>query len=201
VELRGTPRLGRTLAPAVAYLLAAAVGGGLAWTVFVSNRWLETAAVSVGIFGIYELVRAQRVVLRQRREADDWLRSATGAFVPTRYLWRAEQLCAPRQRLTLARTLRLIEDTACERPVRMRPPLHLCAVQTHWRSVESLARALEHVENPVTPAGMLRVIDLVTSAGGPLWGTNDAALGDALAATLAILTSRKVEPVAASRAA
>ena len=201
MELRGTPKLGRTLAPPVASLLAAAVGGGLAWTVFVSDRWLQIAAVSLGIFGIYELVRAQRLVLRQRREADDWLRSATGAFVPARYLWRAEQLCAPRQRLMLARTLRLIEDTACERPVRMRLPLRLCAVQTHWRSVESLVRALEHVEEPVTPAGMLRVIDLVTSAGGPLWGTSDAELGDALAATLAILTSRGAESIAASRAA
>src|SRR5260370_41111354 len=89
VELRGTPRLGRTLAPPVAYLLAAAVGGALAWTVFVPDRWLQVAAVSVGIFGIYELVRGQRLVLRQRRAADDWLRSATGAFVPARHLWPA----------------------------------------------------------------------------------------------------------------
>jgi hypothetical protein len=103
--------------------------------------------------------------------------------------------------LTLARTLRLIEDTACERPVGMRFPLHLCAVQTHWRSVESLIRALEHGEAPVTPAGMLRVIDLVTSAGGPLWSTNDAALGDALGATLAILTPRGVESIPMARAA
>jgi hypothetical protein len=201
VELRGTPRLGRTLAPPVAYLLAAAVGGGLAWTVFGSDRWLRTAAVSVGIFGIYELVRAQRVVLGQRRAADDWLRSATGAFVPARYLWRAEQLCAPRQRLMLASTLRLIEDSARERPVGLRLPLHLCAVWEHWSSVESLARALEHVEEPITPAGMLRVIDLVTSAGSPLWGTSDAELGDALAATLAILTPRGVESIPAARAA
>jgi len=177
------------------------VGGGLGWTVFVSSRWLQTAAVSVGVFGIYELVRAQGLVLRQRREADDWLRSATGAFVPARYLWRAKQLCAPRQRLTLASTLRMIEDTARERPVGMRFPLHLCAVQTHWKSVESLVRALEHVAEPVTPAGMLRVIDLVTSAGGPLWGTSDAELGEALAATLAILTPRGAESTRAARAA
>ena len=201
MDLRGTPGLGRALMLPVGSFAAAALGACLQWTVFASDRWLQAAVLTVGIFGSYELIRVQRLVLRQRAAADDWLRSATGGFVPARYLWRAEQLCAPRQRLTLARTLRLVEDTACERPVGMRFPLRLCAVQTHWRAVESLVRALEHVADPVTPAGMLRVIDLVTSAGGPLWGTSDAELGDALAATLAILTPRGAESTRAARAA
>jgi hypothetical protein len=81
-------------------------------------------------------------------------------------------------------------------------PLHLRAARVHGKSVRSLARALESLEEPVTPAGMLRVIDLITSAGSPLWGTtNDAALGDAISATLAILTPRGVESTPAARAA
>ena len=170
--------------PPVGCLTAAALSGGLAWTVIAPDRWLRTAVLSVGIFGAYRLVRAHRFVVGQRRAADDWLRSATGAFVPTRYLWRAEQLCAPRQRLTLAKTLRLIGQTACERPIGMRVLPHLRAVRVHWTVLQHLVRVLESLEEPVTPAGMLRVIDLVTGAGSSLWGTNDAALGEEISVTL-----------------
>jgi hypothetical protein len=188
VELRGIPGLGRALALPVGLLATAALGSGLAWTVLRPDRVLAAAALSAGVFGVYELIRALRHLLRQRRVADDWLRSATGPFVPPPYAWRAEQLTSPRERRTLARTLRLIEQSAYERPVGRLRPLNLSAVRAHRESVEVLAEALECVEEPVTPAGMLRVVDLVTDGAGPLWGTTrDATLGDAIAATLAIL--------------
>ena len=187
--------------PPVGCLTAAAVAGGLAWTVVAPDRWLRTAAVSVGIFGAYRLVRAHHFLVSQRRSADDWLRTATGAFVPPRYLWRAEQLSAPRQRLALARTLRLIGQTACERPIGMRILPHLRAVRVHWAVLQAVVRVLESLEEPVTPAGVLRVIDLVTRAGSPLWGSNDAALGEELSVSLAILTPRRVESTPAIRAA
>jgi hypothetical protein len=187
--------------PPVGCLTAAALSGGLAWTVIAPDRWLRTAALSVGIFGAYRLVRAHRFLVSQRRAADDWLRSATGAFVPPRYRWRAEQLSAPRERLALARTLRLIGETACERPIGMRILPHLRAVRAQWDSVQGVARALERLEEPVTPAGMLRVIDLVTGAGSALWGSNDAALGEEISVTLAILTPCGVESTPAVRAA
>jgi hypothetical protein len=51
----------------------------------------------------------------------------------------------------------------------------------------------------VTPAGMLRVVDLVTDGAGPLWGTTkDAALGDAISVTLAILTPSALGPARAA---
>jgi hypothetical protein len=178
----------------VGCLAAATLSGSLAWTVFTPDRWLRGAAVSVAIFGVYELVRALRFLFRQRRLADDWLRSATGVFVPPRYLWRAEQLCSPGQRRILARTLRLIEQRAYERPVGLQSPRHLAAVREHRESVRSLARALESLEEPVTPAGMLRILDLVTGAGSPLWATTtDGALGDAISTTFAILTPRRLD--------
>ena len=199
--MRGTPRLARPLALPVGSLAAAAVSGGLAQTVLSPDRRLMGVAVSVGIFGGYELFRAQRLLLRQRRLADDWLRSAVG-FVPPQHVWRAEQLCSPRQRRLLAGTLRLIEQTAFECPLGRRRPAQLQAVRVHRESVRSLARVLENLKEPVTPAGMLRVIDLVTGAGSPLWGTrNDAALGDAISATLAILTPRGLKSTRAARAA
>jgi hypothetical protein len=189
VELRGIPGLGRALALPVGCLVAAALGGGLAWTAFRHDRRLAVAAVSAAIFGVYQLVRALRRLSRRRRTADDWLRSATGTFVPPSYAWRAEQLCSPRERRTLARALRLIEQCAYERPVGRHRPLHLPAVRVHREWVQRLAAALERLDEPVTPAGILRVVDLVTDGAGPLWGTTtDATLGDAIAATLAILT-------------
>ena len=70
----------------------------------------------------------------------------------------------------LAKTLRLIEQSAYERPAGWHRPLYLPAVREHHECVETLARALESLEQPVTPAGMLRVVDLVTDGAGPLLG-------------------------------
>jgi len=201
VELRGTPRLARYLAPPAGCLAAAALGG-VAWTAFAHDRLLAVAAASAAIFGVYQLVRAARLLYRQRRAADDWLRSATGRFVPSSYAWRAEQLCSPRQRRMLARTLRLIEQSAYERPVGRRRPLHLPAVREHRESLRILARLLESLEQPVTPAGMLRVVELVTDGAGPLWATaEDAALGDEISATLAILAPGAFDSPSVARAA
>jgi hypothetical protein len=202
LELRGTPRLRRVLALPVGCLAAAALVGGLAWTVFPPSRLLAIAAVATGILGTYELVQAQRFLIRQRRTADNWLRSASGGFVPPPYAWRAEQLCSPAERRMLARTLRGIERMADERPLGRRRPLYLPAVREHRESVEMLARALESLEEPVTPAGMLRVVALVSDGAGPLWGTTtDAALGDASATTLALLKPGAPDSTRTARAA
>jgi hypothetical protein len=189
VELRGTPGLGRILALPVGSFATAALIGVLGWTVFPPERWLPVIVLSAAIFGVYALVRALRLLDSRRRAADNWLRSATGTFVPPSYAWRAEQLVSARQRLMLARTLRLIERSAYERAVGRLRPLHLPAIRAHHDSLELLACTLEALDEPVTPAGMLRVVDLVTDGAGPLWGTTkDALLGDAIASTLSILT-------------
>jgi hypothetical protein len=200
--LRGTPRLGRILALPTGSLAVAVLGGGLACTVLRPDRWLAVAVASAAIFGVYELVRAQRLLARQRRVADDWLRTATTGFVPPSHAWRAEQLLAPRHRRLLARTLRLIEQSAYERPLGRRRPLYLPAVREHRCSVQFLARALDNVEEPVTPAGMLRVVELITDGASPLWGTaKDAELGNAIAETLAILSPSVLESARCARAA
>jgi hypothetical protein len=202
LELRGTPRLGRILALPVASIATAALGGSLVWGVAGPDRLLGVAVVSVGIFGVYELVRSLWLLSRQRRVADDWLRDATGRFVPPVYAWRAEQLCSPHQRRRLARTLKLIERSAFERPVVRRRPLYLPAVREHRESMRLLARALESLAEPVTPAGMLRVGDLVSDGASPLWGTTrDTALGDAISTTLAMLTADGPHPIPGARAA
>jgi hypothetical protein len=187
MDVRGTPGLGRLFAqPATS--LAVALAGCLALTVGQADRRLGVATASAGLFCLYGLVRAQLLLSRRRRAADDWLRSSTGGFVAPAFRWRAEQLGSPRQRRMLARTLRSIEQSADERPLGRRRPLSLPAVREHRELVRALALALDGGE-PVTPAGMLRVIELVTDGASPLWGTTKGApLGDAISATLAILT-------------
>jgi len=188
MDVRGTPGVARLLAaPAALLVLAAGVGAAIA-AGLVPGRWLGLAVVVAGVAGVYELVRALVILQRRRRAADDWLRTATGDFVAAPYAWRARQLTSPRERRTLARTLRLLVREAFERPVGWRRPLPLPAVREHRDEVLLLASRLEHVEEPVTPAGMLRVVDLVTDGAGPLWTTTkDDALGDAIAKTMTLL--------------
>jgi hypothetical protein len=197
MDLRGTPGLGRLLAlPATC--LAVALAGCLALTVAEPHRRLGVATAAAGLFCLYGLVRAQLLLSRRRRAADDWLRSSTGGFVPPALRWRAEQLGSPRQRRMLARTLRSIERSAEERPLGRRRPLSLPAVREHRELVRALARTLDGGE-PVTPAGMLRVIELVTDGASPLWGpARGAPLGDAISATLAILTPASAGGVGAA---
>jgi hypothetical protein len=134
---------------------------------------------------------------RQRRAADDWLRTATGTFVPPRYAWRARQLVSECERRLLAGALRLIEQRSVERPpvgLRLVPPT---AAAQHRVALLQLASQLERIGEPVSPAGMLRVVDLVTTANSPLWsGRKDGDLGDAISATRAALTPHD-EPRAA----
>ena len=67
----------------------------------------------------------------------------------------------------------------------------------HRQAVRSLTTRLESIDEPVTPAGMLRVRALLTDGASPLYGlTKSDALGDEITLTLSLL-----EPVARRRAA
>ena len=112
--------------------------------------------------------------------------SATGTVVPRAYAWRAAQLTSLRNRRMLARTLRLVAENAQGRPVGRNRP-RLIAARQRRISLEALAKMLERADEPVTPAGMLRVTELITAGAGPLWGTSEEALGEAIETTLAVL--------------
>jgi hypothetical protein len=142
------------------------------------------------------LIGAFRVRARERRLADDWLTTATGAFVPAKYEWRARDLTSAVQRRRLAHTLRLIDQSSDERPLGRRRPLDLTAARHHRQAVGRLTVRLESID-PVTPAGMLRVRALLTDGASPLYGfTPSAALGDEIALILNLL-----DPVSSRRAA
>jgi hypothetical protein len=89
----------------------------------------------------------------------------------------------------LARTLRLVEQRSVEQPVGGLRLVPLTAASEHRVRLLQLASQLERTDEPVTPAGMLRVLDLVTTPTSPLWSRRkDAELGDAISATRAALT-------------
>jgi hypothetical protein len=186
VQLRGTPDLGRILG-LPAGLIAAGSVGVAAWFALSLGRAAGVAVFSILLFGLFQLARALRVVERCRRRADDWLRTSPGPFVPAPYAWRAAQLTSSHERRMLAKTLRRVAETSCERPITTYRP-RLSAACHESISLEALAKTLERENEPVTPAGMLRVTELITAGGGPLWGTSEEALGKEIETTLAVLT-------------
>lgn len=142
-------------------------------------------------------IEAFRAKVRERRLADNWLKSATGAFVPDKYEWRARELCSPGHRRQLAHTLRLIDESAFARPVGRVRPLNLAAARHHRQAVLTLASRLEALDEPVTPAGMLRVRSLLTDGASALYGTvKGPELGNAIASIVDLL-----EPAASRRVA
>jgi hypothetical protein len=143
------------------------------------------------------LIEALRLRARERRLADDWLASATGTFVPAKYEGRARALTSAGHRRRLAHTLRLIDQSADESSLRRGRPLDLTAARHHRQAVRRLTARLESVDEPVTPAGMLRVGALLTDGASPLYGlTKCDALGAEIALTLSLL-----EPVRHQRVA
>ena len=183
--LLAVPGFGRVLGAPLA-LLAAGLGAVAAWSALSGDRRFGLAAFSLLLFGLFQLVRGIGVLYRRRRRADDWLRTATGGVVPEAYVWRAAQLTSSHERRLLARTLRLVARRALDRSV-IGSRLRLTAARERRVALEALAKKLERETEPVTPAGMLRVADLITAGAGPLWGTNEEALGEAIEATLAVL--------------
>lgn len=183
--LRGTPGAARVLALPVA-LVVLALGALGAWSTVAGDRRLGVVAFSALLFGLLQLGRAVYGLFDRRRRADSWLRSATGTVVPRPYAWRAAQLTSLRNRRMLARTLRLVAETGQRRTVGRTLP-RLTAARQRRISLEALAKKLERADEPVTPAGMLRVTELITAGAGPLWGTSEEELGEAIETTLTLL--------------
>jgi hypothetical protein len=133
-------------------------------------------------------IEARRRRTREKRSADNWLVSATGAFVPEKYEWRARELCSPGHRRRLAHTLRLIEETAFEPLLGRRRFMNLVAVRQHRDAVLALAEKLDAVDEAVTPAGILRVETLLTDGASALYGmAKSPQLGEAISRLLRLL--------------
>jgi hypothetical protein len=150
---------------------------------------LVVALVSIVLFGLWRLALRLRSLLADRRRADAWLETATGGIVPAPYQWRAAQLESAENRRMLARTLRSIVARATDGRVGLYRP-RLIAVRRRRAVVEELAETLER-EEAVTPAGMLRVAELIRNGAGPLWGSNPEQLENEIETTLRVLVPRR----------
>jgi hypothetical protein len=192
VELLAQPGVVKTFVPATAWSLLA-TAAGVVWSAALPTVWLAATAFGAGLVGAAEALRAVVELSRRRRLADDWLRSSTGRVVPDRYAWRARQLLAACERLRLAETLRRIERRSGERP--LQGAMRLTAVSENREGLQLLASTLERVDQPVTPAGVLRVIDLITDGTGPLWNApRGAVLEETISSTLDVLQLRADDP-------
>jgi len=146
--------------------------------------------VSAGLFGLWQLELWIRSLLAERRRADAWLETATGDVIPSVYAQRAAQLASVTNRRRLAKTLRAIAARAADGRSNLYRP-RLTAVRRQQRAIEELAETLEHEENAVTPAGMLRVADLISNGAGPLWGSSPERLRREIDMTLRLLAPQR----------
>ena len=101
-------------------------------------------------------------------QADLWLQTADG-FVPPEYRWRAAELCSARERRSIARSLRSIIVAARSRRLVVAGAFDRDAVVRHAAAIDDLAARLLDTARPVTPAGMLLALDLLTSPWSALW--------------------------------
>lgn len=187
MDLLRQPGAARTLAPPAAWWLAAGVGVPV-WALAVGDPRLGFAIAGIGLLAVTETVRALVTLSRRRRAADAWLRSAAGDSVPPRYAWRARQLLRACERQLLATTLRVIVRRSAEGPLAGFGALRLTGVSENREALQLLASTLERVDHPVTPAGMLRVIDLLTDGAGPLWNARrGSVLEETIFSALAVL--------------
>ena len=150
-------------------------------------RWLLIIGVSVCIVACREGLRVHRARAARRRRADLWLQTAD-TFVPPEYRWRADELCSARERRSIARSLRAIIATARSRRLVIAGVFDRDAVVRHAAAIDALAARLLDTARPVTPAGMLLALDLLTSPWSALWSdARSDLLPDAIRQTLVAL--------------
>ena len=126
---------------------------------------------------------------RHRREADSWLSTSTGSVVPSRYAARAKELCSEGERRALAKALR--NHIAAAQSTRLYGSRILdnqAGIREHSQLIESIATTLDDLDQPVTPAGVLLVRQLLTDPTSPIyWRRRSPELESALMRVATIL--------------
>jgi hypothetical protein len=167
---RSGPYLG--VAAAVLVLGAAAV---------VPPRLDLAVGGAIAAIGFLLLAMEWRSAARRRADADALLASV--AVPPPGLAWRVEELTAPRERRTLARSLRRIVDTLDSPRPMAAVPVSRAAVWPNRQAVVDLADRLAATERPVHPAGIVLVRELITDGlHSPLYDDNAGRLREQLKA-------------------
>jgi hypothetical protein len=162
------PRLSpaRPLPALAPYATAAAVALAAGWAAGLSRP--DRLVLPVALLVLGSIKAAQRWIERRRHcaVADAWLRGGGRA---THFEWRAEELTSPRERRLLARSLRGIVRELDPSGRRSAVPLNRPALRPHSDELTVIAVRLDHLELPVSPAGILEVQRLLTSPDSPLY--------------------------------
>jgi hypothetical protein len=141
-------------------------------------EWTGRGAPGFRFDGLVHPLRRRR----ERREADRLLRASGGRWEShTAVAWRVAEVTSVRERRTLARSLRGIATDVVRPRGFSAVPLNRTALRPHMPELARLAGRVGDLERPVTGAGMLLVLDLLTDGGSPLYMGGDPA---ALAPTL-----------------
>ena len=122
--------------------------------------------------------------LRARRDADRFLRASRGSWEShPAFAWRVAELTSPRERRSLARSLRgIVKDAASPSWTFSASPLNRRGLRPYVDDLARLACRIGDLEQSVTGAGIVLVRDLITDGGSPLYIAGDVR---ALPATLA----------------
>jgi hypothetical protein len=126
---------------------------------------------------------ARRALRGARRRADEEL--VATRLPPPRLAWRAAELVADENRISLGRSLTDVVHAADERLLPAASPVARAAVRDCRPQLLALAARLFDLSTPVSARGVLLVEQLLTNSVAPLYGRCDA--GRLLAAATHIL--------------
>jgi hypothetical protein len=93
---------------------------------------------------------------------------------PLRLAWRVEELVAPKNRLSLARSLRQLVHDSAARYLPSASPVNRLAVRAESESLHALADRLADLDRAVAPRGVLLVERLLTDGFSPLYERESA---------------------------
>jgi len=186
-----SPPLTHPVIVAAGYLGLAGLSLGIALALAAPRQWIFTATVSLVLAGVWHAGRSALELGRRRREADACLCSAGRFTPPSKYAWRAAELTSPRERRSLARSLRRLVAELQGRATPGSVPIDRAAFRPYVPDLRALSERLADLSRPVAPAGVLLLIQLLTEPVGPLY---DRASADELPRKVAsILAALEVD--------
>jgi hypothetical protein len=161
------------------YLGVAVVVLALGTAGVVPPRLALAVGTAIAAIGFLLLAAEWRAAVRRRADADALL--AALAVPPPKLAWRVRELTAPRERRTLALTLRRIVETLDAPRTIGGLPVNRATVWPNRQAVVALADRLAATERPVHPAGVVLVRELITDGmHSPLYDDNVRRLGERL---------------------
>jgi hypothetical protein len=169
---------------AIVHASLAAMTGAAGWFLSLPDRPVAVVGVSLALTTMWEVALSARMRTTLRRQADAWIESAGGRFIPPHYSWRVAELLSGRERRALARSLRgLVRQVTSRLPDRNGLVVR-SRVVPHIDVLLDIAERLEDRSTSVRPAGIIALRHVLCDTESPLY-VSDADLSSVeLAAAL-----------------